>query len=286
MAGLQGAPAPAPALDTGAGWKCRTLATPSVKPPELSTPALAPPPAAPQVVIEVKKEMDASLAVLTQARVPTFTFPRHKRDAHACAEKAPRGLDVVPCSRGRTQNSAWTVASGYTAAPTTLRLRHTTCGFPATQVFLLALALVLGHLLQRKKVMWLGEAATALLLGLVVGVVCTYALPMSDVYLSWIGFKKEFFFIALLPPIIFEGGFHATSQTVRSLPMLLRTGVFTTYSRCWGAFMKPRSHAQVHLQHRCDLHICIPGDHGLDASVWHQHFLGRRAAPVHRPELP
>ena len=78
MAGLQGAPAPAPAVDTGAGWRCRTLATPSVIPPELSRPALAPPLAAPQVVIEVKKEMDASLAVLTQARVPTFTFPRHK----------------------------------------------------------------------------------------------------------------------------------------------------------------------------------------------------------------
>ena len=167
-----------------------------------------------------------------------------------------------------------------------LRLRHTSCGFPATQVFLLALALVLGHLLQRKKVVWLGEAATALLLGLVVGVVCTYALDVSAVYLSWIGFKKEFFFIALLPPIIFEAGFTLQVKPCALSPCCTERGCSQSVCASGERLMLPRSHAQVHLQHRRDLHICIPGDHGLDASVWHQHFLGRRAAPVHQPELP
>ena len=58
------------------------------------------------------------------------------------------------------------------------------------QIMLLASALVVGHVLIKQRVSWLGSAGAALLLGLGVGITCTFA-NVSDTYLSWIGFKKE-----------------------------------------------------------------------------------------------
>lgn len=60
----------------------------------------------------------------------------------------------------------------------------------AHQIMLLAAALVIGHVLTKQRVAWLGEAGAALLLGLGTGIICTFA-SVSETYLSWIAFKKE-----------------------------------------------------------------------------------------------
>jgi hypothetical protein len=59
-----------------------------------------------------------------------------------------------------------------------------------TQIGVLALALILGNQLEKRKVMWLGEAGSALLLGCIVGLACHFA-EWPKTYISWIGFKKE-----------------------------------------------------------------------------------------------
>ncbi len=43
------------------------------------------------------------------------------------------------------------------------------------QLMILAIAIAIGRFLQRRKVVWIGEAGAALLLGLVVGVIMQYA---------------------------------------------------------------------------------------------------------------
>ena len=56
------------------------------------------------------------------------------------------------------------------------------------QLTLLAVALIVGHLLARRKVSWLGEAGFALLLGVGVGLGVKWAV-VSDTYVKWISFK-------------------------------------------------------------------------------------------------
>jgi len=77
-------------------------------------------------------------------------------------------------------------------------------------LFMIALLLIAslgGYFLQRRKVRLLGEAGFALLLGVVAGFLVYAANNFSRERTHYITFQKEFFFLFLLPPIIFEAGF-------------------------------------------------------------------------------
>jgi len=74
-------------------------------------------------------------------------------------------------------------------------------------ILLLLGASLVGYFLQRRKVRLLGEAGFALLLGVVAGFLVYAANGFSRERTHYITFQKEFFFLFLLPPIIFEAGF-------------------------------------------------------------------------------
>ena len=61
---------------------------------------------------------------------------------------------------------------------------------------------------------FLSQASVAMFLGLFGGFVVRHTLGVGK-YAEWIGFKEDFFFLFLLPPIIFESG---TKIPVASLP--------------------------------------------------------------------
>lgn len=69
-----------------------------------------------------------------------------------------------------------------------------------SQITLLAAALVIAQILVRRKVSIVGDSAVALLLGLIAGIFFFY-LDLSATFLAWVGFSKDFFFTALLPPM-------------------------------------------------------------------------------------
>ncbi|KAF6263350.1 Cation/H+ exchanger [Scenedesmus sp. NREL 46B-D3] len=81
----------------------------------------------------------------------------------------------------------------------------------ALQLALLAVAISVGHLLRRKRVLWIGGAGAALLLGVVVGVMIRLAhtAPLVD---SWMVFQSDFFFLVLLPPIMFDACLNLDSR--------------------------------------------------------------------------
>jgi uncharacterized membrane protein YGL010W len=96
------------------------------------------------------------------------------------------------------------------------------------QIMLLAAALIIAQVMVRRKISVVGDSAVALLLGLIAGVFFFY-LDLSATYLAWcvsaftacpasrladdvfvnrqclagrrIGFSRDFFFTALLPPM-------------------------------------------------------------------------------------
>ncbi|EFN58404.1 hypothetical protein CHLNCDRAFT_140336 [Chlorella variabilis] len=63
-----------------------------------------------------------------------------------------------------------------------------------SQIMLVIATLTLGHAASRRGINWIGEAGIALLLGVMIGLI-------------FIGFKKDIFMLAILPPIMFEAGF-------------------------------------------------------------------------------
>ena len=75
----------------------------------------------------------------------------------------------------------------------------------ALQVTVLAVTLILGQALSRKRCQWLGEAGVALLLGAAIGAALV-ATHSQGTFTAFTHFNKEFFFLAVLPPIIFEAG--------------------------------------------------------------------------------
>ncbi|KAK9676462.1 hypothetical protein RND81_11G078900 [Saponaria officinalis] len=74
------------------------------------------------------------------------------------------------------------------------------------QIMMLVLSFVLGHVLRRHKFYYLPEASASLLIGLVVGGLANISDTESSIR-DWFNFHEEFFFLFLLPPIIFQSGF-------------------------------------------------------------------------------
>ncbi|GAQ86855.1 Na+/H+ antiporter [Klebsormidium nitens] len=74
------------------------------------------------------------------------------------------------------------------------------------QLVLLGSAFVCGHILRRRKIYWMHEAGSALLMGVVVGLL-SRIFNTEEAFRRWLNFSNEFFLLFLLPPIIFESGF-------------------------------------------------------------------------------
>ncbi|KAI5062725.1 hypothetical protein GOP47_0023264 [Adiantum capillus-veneris] len=74
------------------------------------------------------------------------------------------------------------------------------------QIVMLGLAFVLGHVLRRHKFYYLHEASASLLIGLIVGGIANIS-NTEESFRKWFNFRDEFFFLFLLPPIIFYSGF-------------------------------------------------------------------------------
>ena len=72
-------------------------------------------------------------------------------------------------------------------------------------LLLLLASTVVGYQLRSRNVYWLSEAGTALLFGVFASLIVeVVSRGQGD---SWLAFKEEFFFLFLLPPIIFESGY-------------------------------------------------------------------------------
>ncbi|CAI5936071.1 unnamed protein product [Closterium sp. NIES-65] len=69
------------------------------------------------------------------------------------------------------------------------------------QLVMLAIALLVGHGLRRKKIVIIPEAGAALAFGVLVGLVVKFLRHGSE-FREWINFNNNFFFYFLLPPII------------------------------------------------------------------------------------
>lgn len=114
-------------------------------------------------------------------------------------------MQLWPCSR---RLSAAAAAVDRCAAAATGRrphpLQHLCCPL---QAVLLAATLMIGHALSRARVTWIGEAGVALLLGVAVGgLLLSPLFDTHGTFSTYMGFSKQFFFLAILPPIIFEAG--------------------------------------------------------------------------------
>ncbi|CAK9146255.1 unnamed protein product [Ilex paraguariensis] len=92
-------------------------------------------------------------------------------------------------------------------------------------VSLLCACIVIGHLLEENR--WANESITALLLGLVSGVVVLlFSKGQSSRILV---FNEDLFFIYLLPPIIFNAGFQVKKkQFFENFSVILLHGIFGT----------------------------------------------------------
>ncbi|XVF42012.1 hypothetical protein PTKIN_Ptkin01aG0326000 [Pterospermum kingtungense] len=102
---------------------------------------------------------------------------------------------------------------------------------------LLCACIIIGHLLEENR--WANESITALLLGLVAGVV---VLLVTKGHSRIQVFSEDLFFLYLLPPIIFNAGFQVKKkQFFKNFTIILMFGIFgTVISFCLislGAFL-------------------------------------------------
>ncbi len=88
----------------------------------------------------------------------------------------------------------------------------------ALQLVVFAGALVIGHFIQRKKLLYVSEASAGLLLGIACGFI-GWACQATEVFAFQVSFNSTFFLLLIIPAIMFHAGY---SLEVR--PFFLNVG--------------------------------------------------------------
>ncbi|QDZ19404.1 sodium/hydrogen exchanger [Chloropicon primus] len=83
-----------------------------------------------------------------------------------------------------------------------------------SQMCLIIVVFIVGWLLEKRHVTWISEASVGLIIGVGAGGLAFAATSKfeSKAYSEWMNFSPDFFFFALLPPIIFDAGYSLDPQ--------------------------------------------------------------------------